>query len=331
MTHTIVNTNALAGKRVVVTGGSGFLGSHIVQRLIQEGAVVGALARTEGKLALIKPHCAYSFLKCDVTDAEETVETIVSFAPQILFHFAASPDAHEKFSQAQSCIHGNLTGTLNTLEAFRLCGGELFVYGDSCKVYGNSEAPYREAMPVQPISSYSITKAAGWQFCDLYRKLHGMATVSVRPTLTYGPWQSYNLISFVVGCVLDCKREVRLAGGTQTRDPLFVSDTIGAFLAAARLGAKVSGRVINIGGGREISVAQLTAMILELMGSRLPIISLQSDARPTEMWRNYCDNVEANEILGWWPRTDLRTGLKKTIQYLIESRAVPAVQPKGSE
>ena len=324
MVHRVVNISTLAGKRVLVTGGSGFLGSHLVQGLAQEGAIVGALARTEGKLALLNPHCAYSFLKCDVTKAKETVETIVSFAPHILFHFAASPDAPENFSQSQACIHGNLTGTLNTLEAFRLCGGELFVYGDSCKAYGNSEVPYRESMPVQPISSYAITKAAGWQFCDLYRKLHGMATVSVRPTLTYGPGQSHNLISFVVGCVLDCKREVRLAGGTQTRDPLFVSDTIEAFLATARLGTTVSGRVINIGGGSEISVAQLAAMILELMGSRLPIVSIQSGARPTEIWRNHCDNIEANEILGWWPRTDLRTGLRKTIQYLVESRAATA-------
>lgn len=319
MVDSVAEIDALAGKRVLVTGGSGFLGSHMVERLLQEGAHVGALARQEGKLAFIRKR-DYTFIQCDLTDSKQTMEATCSFAPQIVFHFASHPDAAESFDQAQASIQSNLVVTLHILEAFRMCDGELFVYGDSCKVYGNSEVPYREAMPIKPISSYAIAKAAGWRLCDLYHRLYGVATVSVRPTLIYGPRQSYNVISFVVDCVLDHSAEVRLDGGTQTRDPLFIDDAIEAFIATARLGAKVGGRVINIGGGKEHSVLDLATLIVETMGSSFPVVSRPQRIRPTDMLRSYCDNVEARTILEWWPRTSLRTGLEKTVQYLIASR-----------
>lgn len=322
MASAMNNNGLLAGKRALVTGGSGFLGSHMVERLLQEGAIVGALARTEGKLAEI-PQCSkWVFLGCDLTDAERTRETIASFAPQILFHFASHPDGQEHFDRATVAVQGNIIATLNVLEAFRLCGGELFVYGDSCKVYGDSDVPYRATMPLKPISSYAIAKAAGWEFCQLYSRLYGLATVSVRPTLIYGPRQSYNLISYVVERVLEQGAEVPLDGGTQTRDPLFVEDAMDAFVAIAQLGVQGAGHIINIGGGNEQSVSDLAAMTISLMGSRAHIVSVPARTRPTEMQRSYCDNVEAQRILGWQPRTDLPTGLGRTLQYLIAAHAV---------
>lgn len=323
MAEAIAGKSTLAGRRILVTGGSGFLGSHMVQRLLQEGATVATLARRADNLAGCATRHAHTLIACDVTDAPSTTAAVANFAPHTLFHFAAHPDARENFPQFQAAIQHNLVGTLNTLEAFRLSGGELLIYCDSTKVYGNSAVPYREAMPMQPTSSYGIAKAAGWQFCDLYRRLYGMATVSVRPTLTYGPRQGYNIINYVVDCVLSHKREVRLDGGTQTRDPVYIDDVVEAFLATARLGAQVGGRVINIGGGQEIRVSELAALIIELMGSRLPVVADSDRERPTEIWRNYCDNVEAQTILGWQPRTDLRTGLRQTIAALTAVRPAP--------
>jgi nucleoside-diphosphate-sugar epimerase len=313
-------TQSLAGKRVLVTGASGFLGSHLVERLTQEGATVGALSRTVGKLALIEDPAAYSFIPCDLTDARQTTQAVLDFAPQVAFHLAGCADAREDFSQAAASVQSNLTGVLNLLEAFRQCSGELFVYGDSCKVYGNGEVPYRGAMATRPNSSYAITKAAAWEFCTLYASLYGLPAVAVRPTLIYGPRQSYNLINFVVDCVLAQRSEIRLDGGTQTRDPLFVSDAINAFVAVAGVGGGLAGRIINIGGGLELSVRELAATIVELMGKRLPVVSVPGHARPTEIWRSYCDNVEAAEMLDWRPATNLHRGLEATIQSLVESQ-----------
>jgi len=316
---------SLAGRRVLVTGASGFLGSHFVERLLADGAVVAALARTEGRLSRLSGNHerqAFTFVRCDLADRRAATEKIGALQPEILAHFAGHPDKPETYEQAESAIQVNITCTLNAIEAFRLAGGQLFIYGDSCKVYGNSKVPYRAAMPLRPGSSYAIAKATGWQLCELYRKLHGLATVSVRPTMIYGPHQGYNLFSFVVDRVLAGAPEVVLDGGRQTRDPLFIDDAMEAFLTVARLGRKLSGRILNIGGGKETTVSELAATTIGLMGEHLPVRESAVRARPTEVWRSYCDNREAAELIGWKPRTSLRAGLKKTIEFLAGSRGI---------
>lgn len=317
--------HTLAGKRVLVTGASGFLGSRLVERLVGEGAVVGALSRTTGRLDAIGMQGKFAFIPCNLCDADNTREAIGSFSPEILFHFAAQPDGKEGAKQAHGVIQNNISGTVNALEGFREGRGELFIYGDSCKVYGNGGVPYREDSLIHPDSSYAIAKSSGWEFCKFYQKVYGIAVVSVRPTLVYGPHQGYNLITYVVESVLDGKAEIRLDGGSQTRDPMFVDDAIDAYLAAARQGDHVAGRVVNIGGGEERSVAEIATLIVELMGGRQQIMAVARNARPTEMWRSYCDNTEAQAMLGWQPVTTFRAGLEKTIDYLISARPRVAV------
>jgi UDP-glucose 4-epimerase len=315
---------SLAGTRVLVTGAGGFLGSHMVERLVQEEAQVTALSRSEGRLsALAGGASSFIFVPCDLTDSRLASETIARFAPEILFHFASHPDGDETFAQARASFQANLLGTLNALEAFSRARGRLFVLADSCKVYGNGPVPYRETQPLQPRSSYAISKAAAWQVCELYAEVKGLATVAVRPTMIYGPRQAYNLISFVVDCVLEGKPEVRLKGGSQTRDPLYVDDAIDAFLAAARHGASLAGRAVNIGGGTEHTVADLAAAVVRHMGAHLDVVSVPERARPTEMWRSYCDNAEARECLGWRPCTSLDEGLERTIRSLVAARVDP--------
>lgn len=312
------SVTSLKGVRVLVTGGSGFLGSHLVEGLLAEGAIVGSLSRSSG-LALARfQQCVQ--LRCNLSDAEQTKEVIAGFSPEVVFHFAGSPDAAENYRQAEAAVQNNLMGTLNALEAFRLCRGRLFVYGDSCKVYGDCAEPYRERSPARPASSYAISKMAGWEFCKFYGRLYGIATTSVRPTLIYGPRQKYNVISYVIDSVIGGKPEVRLDGGAQTRTPLYIDDAIRAFLAVIKCDGNLSERVINIGGREELSVAELARIIVELMGREIPVVSIAMRARPTEMWRSFCDNREARRMIGWQPQTDLRAGLLRTIESIKNDR-----------
>ena len=117
--------------------------------------------------------------------------------------------------------------------------------------------------------------------------------------------------------MLNQKKSIQLDGGDQTRDPLYVEDAISAYVAVAKKREKVAGHIINIGGGYEITVHKLAELIVDMMGSDTPVVSNMARKRPTETKRNYCDNEEAKRILGWQPWTDLRTGLNKTIQYLM--------------
>lgn len=307
-----------AGVRVVVTGASGFIGSHLVERLAAEGAVVGALARTRGRLAelLASP---FTFLECDLTDARAARESIRGFAPHTLFHIASHPDAAESFAHATRSFAVNLHGTLNVIEALKQATGKVIVYGDSCKVYGGqAEVPYRSTTPTAPNSSYALSKLAGWQACRVYGPPAGIASVSVRPTLIHGPRQSYNLVGFIVKRLLDGADEIPLDAGTQTRDPLFISDAVDALLAAAERAPLLDGRVVNVGGGHETSVEDLARLVVDVSGRRAVVSCRPQHARATEMWRSYCDNVEASAMLDWVPRTSLVTGLTHTVAYLTE-------------
>jgi UDP-glucose 4-epimerase len=163
-----------------------------------------------------------------------------------------------------------------------------------------------------PRSSYAISKLAGWEHAKLYARLHGFSVLALRPTLIYGPGQGHNLISALADSAKRRVPEVRLAGGSQTRAPLFIDDAIEAFVRAAELGAELSGHVINLGGPTEHAVSEIASLTLSVLGSSAQV---QVDtARATETSRSYCDNLGAKRLLDWEPQTGLLAGLEKTLR-----------------
>jgi nucleoside-diphosphate-sugar epimerase len=309
--------NSVTGKRVLVTGASGFIGSHLVERLVRDGAIVSALSRTEGQLAELAGRLSVEFFACDLAQTEQTRRLLESCSPSIVYHFAAYPDGQETFERFRNNITANIESTVNLLEAFKSAGGKTFVFGDSTKAYGDSPAPYTSHTPLQPLSSYAIAKAAGWQFCELYRRLYGTNVVSVRPTMIYGPRQNYNLITYVVQAVLKGQSEIPLMGGLQTRDPLYIDDALEAFVAIGQSSDHLSGRVVNLAGGDERPIVDIARMVVELMGSTARIVPRADQARPTDTTRSSCDNGEAKMLLNWEPGTSLRDGLQRTIRSLV--------------
>jgi UDP-glucose 4-epimerase len=316
----IPHISAVAGKRILITGVSGFLGFHLAEHFIREGAIVGGLSRTKGRMHQTVGSGNFVFLPCDLEDSTDSIGKIRDFNPQILFHFAAQPDCREGIQQCHATIKGNILATVNALEGFRHCGGELFVYGDSCKVYGEAGVPYEENLPVKPLSSYAIAKAAGWEYCKLYDRLYSLASVSVRPTLVYGPGQGFNVITYVIDAVLEGQQTLNLDGGTQTRDPLYIQDAVRAFEAIAQKGRTLKGRIINISGGCEIAVSDLAQFVVTLMGSSMRVLTDFTQMRLTETMRSYCKNIEAFEALGWKPHVSLSEGLTNTVEYLSAMR-----------
>ena len=320
---------SLIGRRVLVTGASGFVGSHLVQRLRALGACVGAVLRDAGKIKGVE-EC--ELLVFDLREEEETKRAITDFAPEIVFHLAAHPDGTESTTQALAAIQWNAAMTLNLLEACRLAQTRLVVYADSCKVYGNSQVPHSDNLHPQPLCSYAIGKLAGWELCRLYQRLHDIDVVSIRSTIIYGPRQGHNLIRSIAERLTAGEKEIHLMGGNQTRDPLYIDDAVDAFLMAAERGSLVSGEVINIGGGCEQTVYSLALQIVEAYGTQATVKVAPSQLRPNDTLRSYCDNAEAIDRLGWAPKTSFPHGLDLTLASIRPKNTVAALrQPVRQE
>ena len=314
---------SLAGRRVAVVGGTGFIGSHLVERLVAEGAAVLAIARSQSRLAhLARVNAACTVGFADVCDADAIGGAFRRWRPEVVFHLAAHPDASESFDHLADCVRVNGLGLVNALQAAASCGVRVFVYGDSAKDYGNAAVPYRAAQPARPICSYAIVKAAGWQLCQLATSFTDLNVVALRPTFVYGPRQNRNVISHVHECITR-GRPVRLMGGWQTRDPLYIDDAVSAFVLAATE-TRAWGQAIPIGGGQELTVTSLCEAVIGALGASGSVVAGAEQSRLTEIWRSCSDNVDAFRLLGWEPRVTLRDGLARTVADWIGGAAAVA-------
>ncbi len=301
----------LSGARVAVVGATGFIGSHLTERLVEAGAEVLAIARTPRRIANLETVAGRCrFVPADILSGGAIQTVLGDFAPHVVYHLAAEADSAEHLTHLRASLETNAVGTANVADAAASAGTEVLVYADSCKVYGNGPVPHRAAQPEAPVCSYAIGKAAGWHLCRLVAARTGMNVCALRSTFTYGPRQNPNLITYVAGCA-GRGAPVRLMGGSQTRDLLYVDDAVRAFLAAA-VSPPAWGRAIPIGGGRERSVFDVCREILDALGSPVEIAAGAEPPRLTEIWRSYCDNRDAGEALGWAPSVELGDGLRRT-------------------
>jgi UDP-glucose 4-epimerase len=318
----------LGQDRILVTGASGFIGSHLVRRLVAMGAEVTALSRTPGRLAPMLDQIRFE--PCDLLMADRVREVVHTAQPKIIFHLAAHPDAKESASQMYATLDANIVGTANLLEALQGLPSVSLIYGDSAKVYGNSGVPYRATQAQEPLSSYAVAKVAAWGLIDVYRRVHGIMAVGLRPTLVYGPGQGFNLFTALCNAIKEARPEIGLDGGIQTRDPLYIDDVIDALLLVADQRFSLDGRTLPIGGNREISVKDLAQLTVDLLGAPQKVVTRPTHVRPTETMRSWCDNAEARAAMGWSPRTSLEEGIVLTARAMgIESPARPPQAAKA--
>jgi UDP-glucose 4-epimerase len=297
---------------VAVVGATGFIGSHLSERLVWDGVDVLAIARTSERMHnLASVSGRVSFVECDITDGPRVIDVLGHYRPDAVFHLACHPDARESYGQIERSLTINAMGVVNVLEACRRAGVRTFVLADSVKVHGNSGAPARCASAVDPLCSYAIGKVAAWHACRLYASMAGIHVTGLRPTFVYGPRQNWNLISYVVDC-LEKGKPVRLQGGRQTRDPLYVSDAVEAFLRAATSGA-ADGFSIPIGGGCERTILSMSQLVCSAVGRSAPVEEGADPPRMTEIWRSYTDNADAVRLLGWSPRVPFEDGLRRLL------------------
>lgn len=316
-------TLRLRSMRVLVTGASGFIGSALVHGLVAKGAEVTAVARSLGRL---EEHARdYRFIFCDLRSLPQTRAAVVQSRPQIVFHLAGQPDGPEEVDRLHTLIEHNICAVGNLLRSIVDLPSVAMVYGDSAKVYGNAPVPHRSDHRLDPLSTYAVSKQAGWALVDVFRRVHGLQAVGLRPTLVYGPSQGYNLFTFLITSILSRQEEILLDGGTQSRDPLYIDDAVNAFLATAEHLPSINGMNLPVGGNREMTVADIARLTVHLLGGRQKVVVRPCSVRPTEMSRSWCDNAEARSLLGWSPQMPLEEGVLRTARALHPAHAFSTV------
>lgn len=307
----------MTGERVLVTGGSGFIGSHLVHRLLDEGAHVGLMVRYGNVVKNERVRDVWDRLTVFEADLRNrgALAAVRDFAPAVVLHLAAYNHVGESFRQVEECFDVNAKGTANLLDAVDGVARK-FVYVSTSEVYGHQAGvPFVETMCPDPISPYAITKYAGELYCRLKQRVGGNPrVVVVRPFNAFGPYQSAKAI--IPELIINCLRglPIRTTKGEQTREFNFVANLVDGMVAAARHDGPIEGP-INLAAGEEVAIRDLVRTIAELTETKSDIQVGALPYRPTEIWRMYADATRAREVLGWTPRVSLRDGLKITVDW----------------
>lgn len=313
----------LRGKRVLVTGACGFIGSHLVERLVREGARVRAFVRytSRGDVGLLRfaPPEVRREIEIVAGDLRDPDAVRGACARQsIVFHLGALIAIPYSYVHPREVTETNVMGTLNVLEGARAHGVSRVVHTSTSEVYGTAQrVPIDENHPRAAQSPYAASKTGADQIARAYHRSFGTPVVTLRPFNTYGPRQSDRaVIPTIISQALGSDA-VRLGSLAPTRDLTFVQDTVAGFVRCA-LAAKVVGEEINLGTGEEISIGDLAKKIIALTGRQVRIVKAKERVRPkkSEVERLISDYGKARRLMGWKPAVSLEKGLRETIAFV---------------
>ncbi|WP_088185954.1 SDR family NAD(P)-dependent oxidoreductase [Desulfosporosinus sp. FKA] len=311
------------GKKVLITGAGGFIGSHLTEDLVKAGASVRVFIRYNsrngrGNLEDLEQRELeeIEIIAGDLRDAD-VIERSVKGCNAV-FHLGALVGIPYSYKNPREVIETNILGTFNILTAARDHGVERIVHTSTSEVYGSARyVPIDEAHPLQGQSPYSASKIGADKLAESFYASYNLPVVTVRPFNCYGPRQSARAVIPTLITQALASEEILLGNTEAIRDFTFVSDTVEGFIKAAQKQAAV-GKVINVGSGQEISIGQLAQIIIATLGSSGKIVLDESRVRPSrsEVNRLLADNRLAKETLEWEPQVSLEEGIKKTMAWI---------------
>lgn len=315
------------GKKVLVTGSEGFIGSHLVERLVELGSDVTAFV-------LYNSANSWGWLDTFEKSKQDQIRTFTGDVrdeycvrqavkeKEFVFHLAALIAIPYSYYASASYIDTNIKGTHNVLQACREYSIRKMVHTSTSETYGTAQyVPIDEKHPLQGQSPYSASKIGADMMVESFYRSFNTSVATIRPFNTYGPRQSARaIIPTIATQVLSGMKEIKLGSLSPTRDLNYVKDTVEGFIKIAE-SEKSIGQVINIGSGKEISVGDLALKIFKLIGKDVRILSDEHRVRPknSEVERLCADNSKALELTGWRPAYTLDEGLMETIDWIKDN------------
>ena len=305
----------------LVTGGAGFIGSHLAEELTRRGAAVRVADNLiTGKRRNLDHVKGVEFVEGDLADltvAQRAVEGCT-----FVLHQAAIPSVPRSVKDPITSNRANIDATLNVLVAARDAGVRRVVYAGSSSAYGNTPTlPKHEGMPTGPLSPYALQKLVGEQYMQLFTRLYGLETVTIRYFNVFGPRQDPSspysgVISIFISALVDGRRPTIYGDGEHTRDFTYVANVVDGVLRACEA-PRASGEVINVATGGRISLNDLFQAVRRLTGSSLEPI--YADERPGDVRDSQADITKARELLGYTPGVMLEDGLNRTLEWYRSS------------
>ena len=310
--------------KALITGADGFIGSHLTEMLVAKGYEVKALSQYNsfnnwGWLEDINCKEKVEILTGDIRDPYYCKH--ITKGVDIIFHLAALIAIPYSYIAPDSYVDTNIKGTLNICQAAKDNGNIRVIHTSTSEVYGTAQyVPIDEDHPLQPQSPYSATKIAADAMAMSFYNTFDLPVTIARPFNTYGPRQSARaVIPTIITQIANGETEIKLGDVTPTRDFNYVDDTCRGFIALAECDGSI-GKTVNIGSNFEISIGDTMNLIKELMNSNVSFIIDNQRIRPkkSEVFRLWCDNSKIEKLTGFKPQVDIRQGLQKTIDWIIQ-------------
>jgi UDP-glucose 4-epimerase len=306
----------------LVTGGAGFIGSHLVEALTARGRRVRVLDNlSTGQRSNLTPfHPAPELVEGDVTDPDSVARATAGVG--VVFHLAALASVQLSVENPAASHAVCATGTLNVLDAARRAGVRRVVYTASSSAYGVPDGPVQtEADPLRPLSPYAGAKLAGELYCEAFAATYGLETVRLRFFNIFGPRQRADspysgVIALFVSALTEGRTPSVFGDGLQSRDFTFVTDAVQAVVKASEVPG-VSGRVYNVGTGRSVTLLELIAALNRVLGTSA--VAQHGPARAGDVRHSRADVTRARQELGYEPAVELEDGLAQTVRWYRES------------